>query len=899
MRIQIGLKHFFLTSRHRRHVRYRWRCLVPVIGLPFLFIGVLLVRDRDVLRYIRRSPQHPEYVAAAWETFTHNHATTIKNLIGSEAVRTESNIPTLRLVVPKNTLEDMQRALKTGNPKLSHQPGGDKPYFKATLIDDDQRILNCKISLRGWGFWHHQPVKPSLRIKLRKADVNNGRRYYELQRPEDPLALANWIPMRLAEHLGLLSDRQEHVRLFINKKYFGVYLRTLRQGEPLAIDNGRMPGTFFKGEFTGDLWSTVEHWRIFGESSATATEHLRQFLAVLREPPSAQTVESLYDLLDAEVYARWAAVIIVSGSAHTDYWHNQSFFLSSNQGKLEAIAWDCNAYGMEFGPHLPPDIVQHPIMDMIIRDPRWVHRRNIIIFDLLNSIAGTESIIRLIDETVTRMLPDLKADLNLYALEDRWVGMQLVPWSVLDIESNTLKVKAWALQRHEFLSAYLSDARVFIHPIADEPGWSHVEVGGHAAVRVSRIDGSPVLSNSFAGAQEVLYPGLSETMDAFKTPATSRMSPKESYPLPEPLTYRIRGTPEQLVFFNALTGETVVPETAPLLRDSSPRTIHPSQFEPEKTEPVVLGPGRVVLNEDLHIGPKQSLVIQPGTQLLLAEGVGIYARGPVIAQGRSDAWIELRNATDKPWGAFGIAGPSTGGTRLRFVRMSHGSVGRDGGIQFKGMFSVYNCPDVVIRDCQFGRNFIGDDAVNLAESNIQVTNCTWDDALADGLDLDMCIGVVSGCRWRNSGNDGLDIMSGRITVTNSSIKTSGDKGISVGERATLVVRDSQISQCKIGLEVKDASRALVMDSLFDGNDIALHAYQKKWLYGKGGSTAMVSCHIRHSTEADLSIEKRCDVLLVNTPVAKISNGSKRVMRTSKLPAVWEQLLSSSGGDHVK
>ena len=57
------------------------------------------------------------------------------------------------------------------------------------------------------------------------------------------------------------------------------------------------------------------------------------------------------------------------------------------------------------------------------------------------------------------------------------------------------------------------------------------------------------------------------------------------------------------------------------------------------------------------------------------------------------------------------------------------------------MFNAYNCPLVTLRHCHFGANVVGDDTVNLAESVFEVSDCSWQDALSDALDMDMSRGT--------------------------------------------------------------------------------------------------------------------------------------------------------------
>ena len=170
---------------------------------------------------------------------SHGLVADAKNVALVTRVPRESELPTVRMTVPNNTLVEMQRALTVGDPKLGHDEGGTKPYFKA-LLETENSSSEIKVCLRGSMFWHHRPEKPSFRIKLKKADVEKGDRYIELTTPEDSLNIKNWLPMQLGQDLGLMTDDSHPVRLFVNEKYFGVYTRSARQGEPFALANERL-----------------------------------------------------------------------------------------------------------------------------------------------------------------------------------------------------------------------------------------------------------------------------------------------------------------------------------------------------------------------------------------------------------------------------------------------------------------------------------------------------------------------------------------------------------------------------------------------------------------------------------------------------------------------------------
>ena len=278
--------------------------------------------------------------------------------------------------------------------------------------------------------------------------------------------------------------------------------------------------------------------------------------------------------------------------------------------------------------------------------------------------------------------------------------------------------------------------------------------------------------------------------------------------------------------------------------------------------------------------------MRAGTTLALESGVDIIARGPVEIRGTREHPVVLEPATTEPWGVFAVTGSRTEGTYFHHLRATGGSTSVVEGQRFKGMINVYGCSRIEISDCWFGPNFIGDDAVNLANSAIVVRDSTWQGARADGLDLDRCRGSVSSCTFLDCGNDGLDLMASDVMIRDCTIVGSGDKGISVGEETKARILTSTLERCDVGVQVKDLSRAQIEDCRFVDNVVGLHSYQKKWRYGRGGSSALIRSTFSGSRLGDLNVEKRCEVWLVHTPVNEVIDGAARVQQGQPLPADW-------------
>jgi hypothetical protein len=198
---------------------------------------------------------------------------------------------------------------------------------------------------------------------------------------------------------------------------------------------------------------------------------------------------------------------------------------------------------------------------------------------------------------------------------------------------------------------------------------------------------------------------------------------------------------------------------------------------------------------------------------------------------------------------------------------------------------VYDCPDVQVKNCEFGANLIGDDTLNLAESRILVEDCVFRDALSDAFDADRCEGTIRGCRFYASGNDALDLMTCRVQVEDCRMEGSGDKGISVGEGTRALVRDCELVSCTIGIELKDSSRAVVYDTLLTANTTAVHAYQKKWNYPGGGSALFVRCRFSENPQ-DFDLKKRCHVQLWET----VARPGERVEQVDGVDAWFQEVL---------
>ncbi|MGE0488311.1 MAG: CotH kinase family protein [Vulcanimicrobiota bacterium] len=765
-----------------------------------------------------------------------------------------SQLPGYDLFVADNTLREMLEALRYGDAKLGREEGGDRPWFPAYVVNPDGRMHKCKVGLRGANDWHHTVAKPSLRLKISGSD-QGGRRYLELQRPEDPLVLANWLPEYLAQQLDLMTPRSRPVRLSINQKYSGVYLDGYRIGEPLALANSRLPGAFFKGDDVGGstpLWVQPEIWNR-SDADQAQNEFFNQALKLVAASSfTPDSLEAFGAHFDRERMARWCALLVLCASLHIDDQHNQTFFYDTDRGHLEPVVWDVNGFGLSMEAETDPDLILNLWQALAYADPTFLRRRDEILWELIEQTARPDQINEVIDDYLARVEPDLRADpanggvVRFWpdAPEDvpeRAMNFQVFRYTTpSQLPSLTAEFKQFYARRCQRLKAYFEGARFSLEP---QSGGTRLTVYGTVAVKVHSRSGRiliPGQTHSFSESW-ILDPGR-----RYGDMELVRRHPV-AIARPAPFVYQLGNPPQDLEFSNPYTGETLSPSDQAL--PDAPNTVHPFFLFPSKGKRINLGPGQVHLDEDLVVRPQDELSLAAGTELTLDPGVSIFVFGKIQAGGSISKPIRFRPATTRPWGCLALVGQAE--VSLTGLDLEGGSLDDYQGYRFKGMFNAYQVGKIQLRDSRFGANQESDDAVNFAYSQVTLDNCEFEDCFSDGLDLDLCRGLVRGCRFIDTGNDGLDLSTNELKVENCYFQGCGDKGISVGEASKVEVANCEFRACQVGIQCKDASLTEVSDSRLEGCGVALSAYRKKPIFPRGGDLLVRSTIITGSREKDV------------------------------------------------
>jgi parallel beta-helix repeat protein len=304
------------------------------------------------------------------------------------------------------------------------------------------------------------------------------------------------------------------------------------------------------------------------------------------------------------------------------------------------------------------------------------------------------------------------------------------------------------------------------------------------------------------------------------------------------------------VLQNRYTGESVTPTAGELeapVRASM--SFSPWQY-PEEHGRLHRLRGTVRLSEDLRVGRLDTLIIEPGTTLLLGPDVSIESRGRVIAAGTADRPIVLTRADAvRPWGAFALLGHGADSSLFRHVTWEWGGGDLVDRVEYIGMVNFHRVDGVVVENSIFRDNLRSDDTFHALHADIILRGSQFNRANSDAVDFDVATGIIEDNLFEDTGGDAVDLMASTPLIRRNRIYRSRDKGISVGENSRPVVFDNYIEGSRRGIEIKDRSDPVALNNTLVRNGVGIYSDRKNWRYGGGGFGTFINNTLRDNRTA--------------------------------------------------
>jgi hypothetical protein len=320
-----------------------------------------------------------------------------------------------------------------------------------------------------------------------------------------------------------------------------------------------------------------------------------------------------------------------------------------------------------------------------------------------------------------------------------------------------------------------------------------------------------------------------------------------------------------------------------------------------------------VVPENVNITSTGKLIIEPGVELWMSDGVSISSLGSIQAKGTRALPVLFRSnpeSAGKKWGNISINNVSDT-CRFKNVYIQDASKGINpahdifaldvfqSNIILDSLFidnvhynplAVYKS-STILTHSRLHTNYNGADMLNVKYGKILIENCDFpgnDKLDVDAIDFgEMTSGntVVRNCYFHDFdgfNSDAVDLGDHAKNVLIDGIVAYNlqDKGVSIGQRSSTTITNSVFLNCGMGAGMKDSSSVKIDHCTYYGNFYAIANYQKH--PGDAGAHAVV-------TNSILSNSYESGYLNDEYSAIKISNTSDD---TEKLPDGYNNLYTN-------
>lgn len=224
-------------------------------------------------------------------------------------------------------------------------------------------VLQGRMRLKGDWVDHLQGEKWSFRIELEQPGALNGKLNFSIQEPGTRKFMREWMFHKLLEEADVLTTTYDFVAVSINQNNRGIFAMEEHFSKQLVESRSRREGPILKIDEEG-LWEArvlereigrepkalqvaypAAQIRMFNPKRILSDSILRpQFeIAVAMLQQFKDQKPSAREVFDLEKTARMLAIVDLTRTYHSLYWHNIRFFYNPVTCLIEPIIFDGNS----------------------------------------------------------------------------------------------------------------------------------------------------------------------------------------------------------------------------------------------------------------------------------------------------------------------------------------------------------------------------------------------------------------------------------------------------------------------------------------------------------------------------------------------------------------------------
>jgi spore coat protein H len=338
-------------------------------------------------------------------------------------------LPRVDIIMPSDSLAQML------------VPGSEYHWHARFVFDNGQikdTVENIGVKIKGnTSIWAN---KKSFRVSFNTYE--QGRKWLGLEKlnlngnHNDPTSARSKISCDLMRSMGVIGSRANHVKLYVNGSYYGLYTNVEHVDEQFVkLRYGSNEGNLYKCLWPADLVFKGNNPNLYKEvfggrrayelvTNAALDDYsdLAHFIAVLNNTPIADLPCELEKVFNVDAYLKTLAFDILDGNWDGYAYNKNNFYLYHNPAtdKFEYIPYDLdNTLGIDWlGQdwvtkniyNWLPSNEPRPLYQRILAVPAYKQRFSYYMKDYLQTVFKTESLYPYLDDLKALITPAIQSD---------------------------------------------------------------------------------------------------------------------------------------------------------------------------------------------------------------------------------------------------------------------------------------------------------------------------------------------------------------------------------------------------------------------------------------------------------------------------------------------------------
>lgn len=237
----------------------------------------------------------------------------------------------------------------------------------------------------------------------------------------DPSSIRNKLSLDLFQSFGVLSPASQHIQLYLNGTYEGVYLQ-LESVDELFLEKRGLPhgAIYYAINNEADFSITSPNTNVEKRLVLIGYERkigrykddlfLQEFIQKINHTPQIEFPIEIVKYLDIEKYLRWLAVAVCTQNID-GFYHNYALYLNAEAGLFEMMPWD---YDSTFGRDWDGKIVSHNILPIdgkntltkkLLEVPLFRNHYRKLLEELLDTLFTVENLKPIISKLIETIRP--------------------------------------------------------------------------------------------------------------------------------------------------------------------------------------------------------------------------------------------------------------------------------------------------------------------------------------------------------------------------------------------------------------------------------------------------------------------------------------------------------------